>query len=144
MADPLDDVMRRELENLKDVVRPETDWRRGLSAHPWVVVVIVSLGSALIGSLSSRVTSVEAREHQELREDQRKLASQIFDVRADVNMLQANFPRLAANTQEALNGIKDLQREQYSHYRAEALRRGDEDAARRLKLKLDALKRDQP
>jgi F0F1-type ATP synthase membrane subunit b/b' len=137
---PDDSFLKAELAEMKELfVKPETDIKRGLARNPWVLLGLLSGALVAVGGLFGQLTSIATQEREEIKREQREIRQEQNEIKGELREYRQRMLQFSALAQEAVNGIRRLEREQYQHYRAAAEARGDTAAVKRLDRKIQAI-----
>lgn len=118
---------------------PETDFKKGIAKHPWLLFGLVSVLLVLIGGLMGRVANTDDREHAEFREAIKSLQTMTGSLDRRIESQEKRVADYGDTSEKALRLMTELAQERYETYRAAAIARGDDAAVRRINRKLTAL-----
>lgn len=136
--------LKEEMEELKRLAFPqvETDWRKGLAKHTWLLFGLVSALLVVSGALMGRVSNTDEREHAEFRQGIKDLQSLAATLDRRLDSQERRLSDYGDDSAKALKLMTELAQERYETYRAQAMARGDDAAVRRINRKIQALSND--
>lgn len=118
---------------------PETDWKRGISRHPWALIALCSLMLPLLGVLYGRNTGLDEREHALFRKGLEDQRAWMHATDRRVDGLERSMAYYGDDVGRALKIMEEMRRDQLNTLRSAADARGDDRAVANIDKKLRAL-----